>query len=116
MVGYFFAPQIILAFRDDPAVVEIGVRAFRFQCLSMPFSAVMVFANMLFQSMGKSWRAALLAVCKQGLCFIPVVTMLSQQMGLAGLEMSQMVADYMTVVVSGVTPLHFFLREFGKDK
>lgn len=116
VVGYVFAPQIIQAFRDDPAVVAIGVRAFRFQCMSMPFGAVMVFANMLFQSLGKSWRAALLAVCKQGLCFIPVVTILSRQMGLSGLVMSQMVADYCTVVVSGVTLLHFFMREFGKEK
>ena len=109
-VGYVFAPQIVQAFRDDPAVVEIGVRAFRFQCLSIPFGAVTVFSNMLFQSLGKSWRAALLAVCKQGLCFIPVVTLLSRNMGLMGLEMSQMVADLMTVVVSSVTLLHFFTK------
>lgn len=116
VVGFIFAPEIVLFFRDDPAVVKIGVRVFRFQCISMPFGAVMVFANMLFQSMGCSWRAAFLAICKQGFCFIPVVLILSQKLGLAGLEMSQMVADLITVVVSGATLLHFFVWEFGKNK
>lgn len=115
VVGYLFAPEIVHLFRDDPAVVEIGARAFRFQCMSMPFGAILVFSNMLFQSLGCSWRAALLSVCKQGLCFIPVVLILAQKLGLTGLEMSQMVADFITVVISGATLLHFFLREFGKN-
>ena len=116
VVGFVFAPEIVVFFRDDPAVVEIGVKAFRFQCISMPFGAVLVFANMLFQSMGCSWRAALLAVCKQGLCFIPVVLILAEQLGLQGLEMSQMIADLITAVISGGALLHFFVFQFGKNK
>ncbi len=116
VVGFLFAPEIIYVFRDDPAVIDIGTRAFRFQCISMPFGAVMVFSNMLFQSMGCSWRAAVLSVCKQGLCFIPVVTIFAQKFGLSGLEMSQMAADLLTVVISGAVLAHFFLREFGKEK
>lgn len=114
--GFLFAPEIIYVFRDDPAVIEIGTRAFRFQCISMPFGAVLVFSNMLFQSMGCSWRAALLSVCKQGLCFIPIVTILAAKLGLTGLEMSQMAADLLTVVISGATLAHFFLKEFGREK
>ena len=113
VAGFMFAPEIIYVFRDDPAVIEIGTRAFRFQCISMPFGAILVFSNMLFQSMGCSWRAALLSVCKQGLCFIPVVTILAQRLGLTGLEMSQMTADLITAVISGGTLAHFFLKEFG---
>jgi putative MATE family efflux protein len=116
VVGFFFAPEIVLFFRDDPAVVEIGVNAFRFQCISMPFGAVLVFANMLFQSMGCSWRAAFLAICKQGFCFIPVVLILTQKLGVTGLEMSQMIADLITAAISGAALLQFFLCEFGKKK
>lgn len=115
VVGFLFAPQVILFFRDDPLVVEIGTRAFRLQCLTLPLSAVSVFANMFFQSMGKAWRASLMAICKQGLCFIPVVTILPYYFQLCGLEASQAVADAMTFVISGIVLLQFFLVELGKE-
>lgn len=116
VAGFAFAPQIVAFFRDDPEVIEIGVRAFRWQCLTLPLGAVVTFANMLFQSMGKAWRASLLAVCKQGLCFIPVVILLPRRFGLAGLEASQMVADLLTTLFSAVLLLHFFRKEFEKGR
>ncbi len=113
--GFAFAPQIIQFFRNDPEVIAIGARAFRWQCLTLPLGAVLAFANMLFQSLGKAWRAAFLAVCKQGICFIPVVTILSRNFGLTGLEVSQTVADFITILCSAALILHFFLKEFGKE-
>lgn len=71
VAGAVFAPQIVQFFRNDPAVVAVGTRAFRFQCVSLPLAAVLVFANMLFQSLGKSWRASLLALCRAGDVFHP---------------------------------------------
>lgn len=113
--GFVFAPQVITFFRNDPEVIAIGSRAFRWQCLTLPLGAVMTFANMLFQSLGKSWRASFLAVCKQGLCFIPVVLVLPRRFGLSGLVVSQTVADLLTILCSGVLLIHFFLKEFGKE-
>ena len=57
VIGFLFAPQVIHFFREDTEVIAIGARAFRFQCVSLPLGAVLVFANMLFQSLGCSWRA-----------------------------------------------------------
>lgn len=76
VIGFLFAPQVIHFFREDTEVIAIGARAFRFQCVSLPLGAVLVFANMLFQSLGCSWRASFLAVCRQGLFFIPLIFLL----------------------------------------
>ena len=111
-VGAVFAPQIVQFFRNDPAVVAVGTQAFRFQCISLPLAAVLVFANMLFQSLGKSWRASLLALCRQGMFFIPLVYLLPMHFGLLGLEVTQMCSDLIAFLVSAAFLLHYFRREF----
>ena len=112
--GAVFAPQIVQFFRNDPAVVAVGTQAFRFQCISLPLAAVLVFANMLFQSLGKSWRASLLALCRQGMFFIPLVYLLPMHFGLLGLEMTQMCSDLIAFLVSAAFLLHYFRREFDR--
>ena len=112
--GAVFAPQIVQFFRNDPAVVAVGTQAFRFQCISLPLAAVLVFANMLFQSLGKSWRASLLALCRQGMFFIPLVYLLPMHFGLLGLAVTQMCSDLIAFLVSAAFLLHYFRREFDR--
>ena len=112
--GAVFAPQIVQFFRNDPAVVAVGTQAFRFQCISLPLAAVLVFANMLFKSLGKSWRASLLALCRQGMFFIPLVYLLPMHFGLLGLEVTQMCSDLIAFLVSAAFLLHYFRREFDR--
>ena len=115
VIGFLFAPQVIHFFREDTEVIAIGARAFRFQCVSLPLGAVLVFANMLFQSLGCSWRASFLAVCRQGLFFIPLIFLLPRLFDLTGLEMTQMVADFITFLCSGGMLLHFFRTELARE-
>lgn len=115
VIGFVLAPHIIALFRrDDAMVIAIGARAFRCQCLTLPLGAVLVFANMFFQSLGKSWRAVLLAICRQGL-YIPLVYLMTGRLGLTGLESAQAVADVLSFVLSASVILHYFKAEFGKE-
>lgn len=115
VVGFVLAPHIITLFRrDDALVIAIGTRAFRWQCLTLPLGAVLVFGNMLFQSLGKSWRAVLLAVCRQGL-YIPLVYLLTGCFGLTGLERTQAASDLLAFVLSAGVLLQYFRTEFGKE-
>lgn len=114
VIGFVFSEQIVTLFRDDPLVIEIGTRAFRYQCFTLPLGAVLTFANMFFQSLGKSFRATILAICRQGL-FIPLVFLLPWQFGLTGLELTQACADLLGFLVAGSILLHYFLKEFGKE-
>ena len=111
---YALAPQIVELFRDDPTVIEIGTAMFRYQCLVLPTFAVTVFSNMLFQAVGKSWRASVLAVCRPGI-LIPAVFLLSERFGLTGLELAQPAADLISFCMAAIIMLHYFTREFGKE-
>ena len=114
VLGFLFSSLVIAFFRNAPLVIEIGAKAFRFQCLTLPLSAVLTFANMLFQALGKSFRATILAICRQGL-YIPLVFLLSWQFQLTGLEMAQAVADLLGFLVSGSILLQYFLTGFKRD-
>lgn len=116
VIGFVLAPHVITLFRrDDPLVIAIGTRAFRYQCFTLPLGAVMVFSNMFFQSLGKSWRAVVLAICRQGL-YIPLVFFMTSRFGLPGLERTQAVSDLLAFAVAATVLLHYFKTEFGREQ
>ncbi len=114
-LGYLFSETIIALFRDDPLVIEIGTRAFRYQCLTLPLGAVLTFSNMFFQSMGKSVRATILAVCRQGFNILMVYP-LCWRFGLSGLECTQATADLVAFLIAFSILLNYFYREFGEEQ
>lgn len=97
---WFSGDTLIRLFRDDPAVTAVALPAFRYQCIAMFLQPVIVVTNMMFQSIGKSGRATLLACCRQGICFIPLILVLPQLWGLVGVEVCQPIADVLTFLIS----------------
>lgn len=95
-LGYFFAPQIIALFQNDSAVVEFGIRALRFQCITFSLQSWIITSNMMQQSMGRTAPATFLAVARQGLFFIPMVLLLPNLIGVTGFQMAQSAADLLT--------------------
>lgn len=100
VVGYIFAPQLVSVFRDDPAVIEVGTAALRWQCVTFPLSTWIVLSNMMMQNLRLTYSAMLLATARQGLFFIPIVLILPRILGIAGLEMSQALADVLTFIIA----------------
>ena len=109
---FLFAPQIVALFRDDGAVVRIGTVAMRCQSCTLPLMAFVSISNMLFQTTGKTLRATLLAVARQGLTFIPCVLLLPRliQPALWGVYLSQPMADVMAFVMGLPMILRFLPR------
>lgn len=115
IVGYIFAGPIVAVFRDDPAVIEVGVAALRMQCLTFPLAAWIVMCNMMSQTIGKAFRASFLAMARQGLFFVPAVLILPKLLGLTGVEISQAVADLISFAFS--IPLQVsLLREMTREE
>jgi Na+-driven multidrug efflux pump len=113
VVGFFLAPHIVTLFRDDPDVISIGTRVFRRQALVMPTFSVAVFSNMFFQSMGKSWRATILAISRPGLLAV-MSYLLTGLFELSGLVWAQASADLLAFVMSAAVMLHYFKYEFNQ--
>lgn len=94
-VVFGLAPQIVELFHNTgyPAVVQYGVDALRYQCITFPLTAFLLITNMMVQSMGKIFSGTFLAVARNGLFFIPIVTVLSRWLGFFGIQISQPLAD-----------------------
>ncbi|MDR0764624.1 MAG: MATE family efflux transporter [Synergistaceae bacterium] len=99
-----FAPDIMAMFRgDDPEVIRIGSLALRLQFLTSPLMGWVIMNNMMFQTMGKSLPANILAA-RQGLFLLPILYALSHSLGLFGIQISQPLADAAAFAFS--IPLH----------
>ena len=114
IAGYIFAPNLISLFRDDPAVIEFGTRALRFQCMTIWIQSWVVMSNMMLQSIGRTVPATFLAVSRQGLFFIPFVLALPPLLGAVGIQAAQSSADVLTFLCAVPIQLSF-LRSFKED-
>lgn len=103
---FIAAPSLIGAFRDDPDVIRIGVVALRAQALLLPLTGINVTTNMSLQSTSHVAGATFLALCRQGIFFIPFIIILPQIIGILGVEIAQPVADFFTFLCS----LVFFIK------
>lgn len=112
---FAFAPQIIGLFRKEPEVLQIGSEALRIMCLFLLFLPVSVVATMLFQSIGKSLSALALSCLQSGLVFIPLCFVLSNLIGVTGIELAQPLA-YFTAAVVSLPVMLVFLKKMPKEE
>lgn len=94
------APRIIAFFRDDPAVIAVGAAALRWQAAALPMLACIVLTNMMLQSIGRGVKASITASARSGIFFIPLILTLPRAFGLSGVEMTQAIADVLSVSIS----------------
>lgn len=113
VIGMLFSTYLVGFFRNDPQVIAIGNVALKVQLAALFFLPLTVCANMLFQSIGKNGRATFLSALRSGVCFIPIILILSRTMGLTGVEISQTVADILSFFIS-VPFVASFLQELKK--
>lgn len=113
VIGMIFSPYLVGFFRDDPKVISIGTFALKAQLMGLFFQPLAVCITMLFQSVGKNREATFSSMLRSGVCFIPVLLILSWALGLAGVAVSQTVADVMTFFVAVPFSVRF-MRELKK--
>ena len=112
--GFIFAEDMVGLLRNDPAVIEIGKTALRFQCVTFPVQAWIVTSNMLQQSIGRTVPATFLSVARQGVFFIPMVLILPLFMNITGVQIAQSVADVCTFLCALPIQMHV-LRNLEKN-
>ena len=101
VAGMGYAEEIVALFRKgDPLVIETGSAALRWQLITYPLGAWIILSNMMLQTIRKSVRATVLASARQGLFFIPLISILPYYLGLQGVEMCQAVSDMFTFVLA----------------
>lgn len=108
-ICFIFAPNIMAIFRpDDPEVIRIGSFNLRLQSVVLPLMSITISTNMLHQSLAKNKEATFLALTRQGVYFIPLIFILPPLLGLFGIQITQSIAD----ILSMLTAIPFAMRFF----
>ena len=102
------AEPIIARFRDDPAVLEVGVRALRLQAVALLALPLSVSCEMMYQSCGHRVGATLLSGMRNGLLFIPLLLVLSAMRGLAGIQEAQPLSYVLALPIAIPFVVRFF--------
>lgn len=97
---FLFAPQTASFFRASDAVVSPAVQAIRLQCVVFASFGYACVSNMLLQSLGQTGRATFLALCRQGIFYIPLLFALPRFFGFAGIALAQPAADVLTFLAT----------------
>ena len=66
--------------------------------------------NMLFQSVGESWKSSFLAFARQGLFYIPLVLLLPKVLGILGLQCAMPLSDLITLCIAMPMLFAFFKK------
>lgn len=114
LVGLVVADNVVAVFRNDPEVIRIGTTALIAQFIGQVFQPLSVCANMMFQSVGKRLVATILSMLRSGLFFIPLIIILSNTLGLPGIQYSQGISDVLTFFAAAPFAV-MFLKEL-KEK
>ena len=112
---FAFAPTLAAKFQPDETVVSIVIPALRIHCIGCMFLPFSTCGNMMFQSTGLAGKSAVLSALRSGLCFIPLVLILPVFFDLAGIQVSQPIADIITFSVSVPLVIRFF-KELPGDE
>ena len=97
---HIFAPQLVGLFNNNQQVIDIGATTLKFTTISFPLVGFMLLSNMMMQNLTLAFRASFLAVSRQGLFYIPCVLILPHILGFTGIQMSQMVSDIISFLIT----------------
>ncbi len=109
-----FSEAVIGFFNPETAeVVRVGSRMLVFMGLALPTLGYSTYVNQLYQSLGFVKGATILASCRQGIFFVPLIFLLPAALGLDGILMTQPLADIITFVVSIPFNIYFLKKVLG---
>lgn len=84
-----FSGGIIKQFRNDPDVIEIGIRALRLMGIGQLFVPLTMLVEMGYQSIGEKLLACFASSLRSGILFIPTLLILKNVRGLSGIQEAQ---------------------------
>ncbi len=112
----FFSDAIVDFFKPETReAAEIAARMLRFLGLTIPVLGYSTFVNQLYQSLGYVVGATVLASCRQGICFAPLIILLPMALGLDGILLTQGLSDLATCLISIPFNIVFLRRVLSDD-
>lgn len=101
---------------ETPETLRIGSRMLVFMGFALPTLGYSTYVNQLYQSLGYVKGATVLASCRQGIFFVPLIFALPAIVGLDGILLTQALADIFTFAVSIPFNVYFLKKVLRYEK
>lgn len=96
-----FAPAIMQQFiPNNPDALKLGISALRINAAAFLFFGFQTVYSCLFLAIGKAKIGFFLGVCRQGVCFLPMLWLLPRIFELKGIIFAQPSADLLTALIT----------------
>lgn len=106
-----FPTTIISQFtKSDTVLIDIGQKALRANGLSFMLFGFYTVYSSLFLALGKAKEGFLLGICRQGICFIPVILIMPMVWGLNGILYAQPIADVIAAIVTAFVSMRLYKK------
>ena len=107
LVMAVFSMQIISQFTEgDNQMILVGQKSLFANGITFILFGFYTVYSSLFLALGKGAAGFFLGVCRQGVCFVPVVLLLPMVWGMNGILYAQPIADVISVVITVFMALH----------
>ncbi len=111
VIMLLFPTQIIELFKPETErVTELAARMLAFMGCALPFLGYSTFVNQLYQALGFVKGATVLASCRQGIFFVPLILVLPRLIALDGILAAQPIADICTFLISIPFNIYFLKK------
>lgn len=110
------ANSIMMRFtKDDMQLIEVGKTALSANGISFFLFGFYTVYSSLFLALGKAKEGFILGACRQGICFVPVIIIMTFAWGMEGIIYAQPVADVISAVITIFMALHLH-KELKRQK
>lgn len=100
LIFVFFGFLILKIFQMTDTIEQYAIMTLRYQSIGLLFLGVVNTITVFFQALGKSVRAMILSISRQGFFFIPMILIVPQYLGAVGVMVSQSFADILTFILA----------------
>lgn len=110
-----FSSQIIQVFIDDKDVIFYGKDMLVATVVSGPILGILFLCINSMQAVDRPFPATIVSICRQGFIFIPLLYILDSMFGLTGVNYTQAVADYISIILS-IVLFRLSLKNLKEEK
>lgn len=100
IIAIFSTPIISQFTKDDMLLIEIGKKALMANGISFFLFGFYTVYSSLFLALGKAKEGFILGACRQGICFVPVVFILTLIWDMNGIIYAQPVSDVLSAIIT----------------
>lgn len=112
-----FSAQIISQFaNENEEMILIGQKSLTGNGFSFFLFGFYTVYSSLFLALGKGTAGFILGACRQGICFLPVILLLPELLGMNGILYAQPIADILSAIVTVFMAMNLHKKLSGEEQ